>query len=1161
MDISQYLKDPTEFAPPERLDGGGFGDVFIYTEKKSGKQYAGKIYKNENYENVIFFLREIHICTINYPTILQLKGWSVIDSLLIFTDFMEKGSLSRYITKNKLTPDQKQIILFGISKGLEIFHSYNVLVRDLKPENVLLDDNLHPIINDFNLSKFTFKGEIHSRQCGTIRDMAPELLKEDPSFDYGPEIDVYSFGNLIYSVIVNKVFKTGFNFKQSLDKNEMFKKVEYKVFKKLINDCLMDDKNNRPTSAEISRILENNHLPGVNDNNFKNYVKFLNNYKPAKMVIKTPEKSDNWGQIYYEKGMIAKKNNKPLEASNFLKIAMNLRYENSEDEYYKSLVSLGKYYEDKEQGDDAIYYYQLAVDEGNVIEACEPMIKLSEKLGYDSTLFHEYKVKLDYFMKNNRSESSTSVSTSIGSTETDSIISNSVAEQSKNNDEDDLNKAQLEQSNQNKDKSDLSEKGPQNSFLTNQNEVQNNATPNNQCISYFNGNTPNNNFIHNTNNNFIHNTNNNFIHNTNNNLNNNTINIFNNNVNNNFDYNVNNNFDYNVNNNFNYNVNNNFNYNVNNIFNNNANNNLNYNASNIFNNNANKPDFTNYYYNNLIDDFDDIPIIYNVPRIISIIFKVYEVREETDHTKYIILDKNGKRSNLRVYGDLPNEQREILKTKNKWIVSPKVNCTSTFRYHILTVVVDNPRTEYFRFATNKELYSTGIMNLNNHVFTNFQDIVKYKMVNVTMMDENWNYMMDENDIVWTNVIAFVVDIDRDNATVTGKLYYKLRVIDTDSNQMTVTVFFYRNSYKILNLFRDDSLISKPILFKRVFLNSYKGIVCMLIDQVSEAIVLNEISPNYQLLLKKYNDSKNEAKKGTFYNNVFLIPEERLPEHSKAIDGATYIFEGHFAIKNFYYFDIINIDRNKFDGSNKEDIKYPNDAIKENLMPQICMFIKPTDFNNNINEFLVKRPKIVNELLGMSEWEFYNIMKNCNSFNEFQKKVKKKIHPNEPLNIQKVMIRGYFTQKDNKNVLVYVIEKIYKNNDEVQNDLEFHERYEAFDILGPFIDDIYFSKEEVDEGRNANTILQFAKNLKKKGYLKQALKYYKKAADLPFLNPYAQFKYGKSLYNAVPSDENGKKEGLNYIIRAAKTYPEANYFLQRIGYIEKDESSKISPTQI
>ena len=63
-----------------------------------------------------------------------------------------------------------------------------------------------------------------------------------------------------------------------------------------------------------------------------------------------------------------------------------------------------------------------------------------------------------------------------------------------------------------------------------------------------------------------------------------------------------------------------------------------------------------------------------------------------------------------------------------------------------------------------------------------------------------------------------------------------------------------------------------------------------------------------------------------------------------------------------------------------------------------------------------------------------------------------------------MIRGYFTQKDNKNVLVYVIEKIYKNNDEVQNDLEFHERYEAFDILGPFIDDIYFSKEEVDEGR-------------------------------------------------------------------------------------------------
>ena len=192
------------------------------------------------------------------------------------------------------------------------------------------------------------------------------------------------------------------------------------------------------------------------------------------------------------------------------------------------------------------------------------------------------------------------------------------------------------------------------------------------------------------------------------------------------------------------------------------------------------------------------------------------------------------------------------------------------------------------------------------------------------------------------------------------------------------------------------------------------------------------------------------------------------------------------------------------------------------------------------------------------------MKNCNSFEDFDEKAKRSVPRNKPLNKQKVMIRSYFKPKDNEDdidIRIYVIEKIYKNSAEVQNDLEFHERYEAFDILGPFIDDIYFSKEEVDEGRNANTILQFAKNLKKKGYLKQALKYYKKAADLPFLNPYAQFKYGKSLYNAVPSDENGKKEGLNYIIRAAKTYPEANYFLQRIGYIEKDESSKISPTQI
>ena len=76
-------------------------------------KYAGKDH--------LSFLREIHILTSNYPTILKLEGWCVIDKIFILTEYMTKGTLNDKINDSsisctaELTPTQKQIILYGIS--------------------------------------------------------------------------------------------------------------------------------------------------------------------------------------------------------------------------------------------------------------------------------------------------------------------------------------------------------------------------------------------------------------------------------------------------------------------------------------------------------------------------------------------------------------------------------------------------------------------------------------------------------------------------------------------------------------------------------------------------------------------------------------------------------------------------------------------------------------------------------------------------------------------------------------------------------------------------------------------------------------------------------------------------------------------------------------
>ncbi|KAI8376632.1 camp-dependent protein kinase 5 [Choanephora cucurbitarum] len=184
------------------LGTGSFGRVHLSQSRHNGRYYAIKVLKKTE----VVRLKQVEhtnnekniLQSVAHPFLVNLWGTFQDDSnLYMVMDYVPGGELFSVLRKSKRFPDHvAKFYAAEVTLAIEYLHKKDVVYRDLKPENLLLDMNGHIKITDFGFAKHV--PDITWTLCGTPDYLAPEIIQ---SKGYSKAVDWWSLGVLVFEML------------------------------------------------------------------------------------------------------------------------------------------------------------------------------------------------------------------------------------------------------------------------------------------------------------------------------------------------------------------------------------------------------------------------------------------------------------------------------------------------------------------------------------------------------------------------------------------------------------------------------------------------------------------------------------------------------------------------------------------------------------------------------------------------------------------------------------------------------------------------------------------------------------------------------------------------------------------------------------------------
>ncbi|GMP37389.1 hypothetical protein CsSME_00009096 [Camellia sinensis var. sinensis] len=190
-----------------KIASGSYGD--LYKGTYCGQEVAVKVLKpvrvdsdlQKEFAQEVFIMRKVR-----HKNVVQFIGaCTKPPSLCIVTEFMSGGSVYDYLHKQRGTFKLPSLlrVAIDISKGMNYLHQNNIIHRDLKAANLLMDEHEVVKVADFGVARVKAQTGVMTAETGTYRWMAPEVIEHRP---YDHKADIFSFGIVLWELLTGKVY-------------------------------------------------------------------------------------------------------------------------------------------------------------------------------------------------------------------------------------------------------------------------------------------------------------------------------------------------------------------------------------------------------------------------------------------------------------------------------------------------------------------------------------------------------------------------------------------------------------------------------------------------------------------------------------------------------------------------------------------------------------------------------------------------------------------------------------------------------------------------------------------------------------------------------------------------------------------------------------------